>query len=188
MKIKKIITILGGFKEEERLKDLTTMKKSILCGFAIVALFAGCVNNTADEEKETKEPKEESSTQQGTTFIGEIAIKSTTTSATRTSLSMVYPGGTQVDYFLEKGDKIWTADGANGEAQITTKSATANFRLSQRYNTPTVTLYYPGKLATSYNNVTIATQQNQYEPNTTDKLGDYGDCGTATAQRQPDNS
>ena len=188
MKIKKIITILGGFKEEERLKDLTTMKKSILCVFAMVALFAGCVNNTADEEKETKEPKEESSTQQGTTFIGGIAIKSTTTSTTRTSLSMVYPGGTQVDYFWEKGDKIWTADGANGEAQITTKSATAKFRLSQRYNTPTVTLYYPGKLATSYNNVTIAIQQNQYEPNTTDKLGDYGDCGTATAQRQPDNS
>lgn len=164
------------------------MKKNILWIFAMVALLVGCAANTVDDEKQTKETKKDNPAQQGTTFIGGIDIKPNVTSATRTSLSMTYPGGTQVDYFWEKGDTIWTADGTKGGSQITTKSATAKFYLSRGYDTPTVTLYYPGKYATKYNKVMINTSQRQKDPNVTDSLGIYGDCGTATAHQQSDKT
>ena len=94
----------------------------------------------------------------GTTFVGGINIDEKAKSATRTSLDVTYPGGSSIEYFWEKGDKIWTADGATGEAQITSKSATVRFKLSKGYSAATVDVYYPGQNATTYNQVTIATR------------------------------
>ena len=125
---------------------------------------------------------------QGTTFVGGINIDENPKSTTRTSLDITYPGEASVEYFWEKGDKIWTADGANGEAQITSKSATARFKLSKGYSAATVDVYYPGQNATTYNQVTIATAQAQIAPNNSAHIGTSGDCGTATAVKQADGT
>ena len=156
------------------------MKTNIASIFAAatLALFtASCAN-----EETTKPEANPEAPAAGMTFVGGSAVK------TRTSLDVTLPGGTTVDYFWEPSDKIWTADGATGMAQITAKSATANFRMSKAYNTSTVDVYYPGVNATAYNQVTIATSQTQTAPNSTKHLGEAGDCGTATAHKQSDNS
>lgn len=147
-------------------------------------LSAGCSDNetTDGNIQGQQEPL------QGTTFVGGIAPNTGAKPTTRTSLNVILPGGTTVDYFWEKGDKIWTADNTNGEAQITTTSPTAKFQMGKDYVTPTVALYYPGKSATAYNAVTISTHQTQTAPNNTQHLGEAGDCGTATAHQQPDGT
>ena len=149
-----------------------------------VLLSVGCTNNEATDgnTQGKQEPL------QGTTFVGGIAPNAGAKSGTRTSLNVVLPSSTTVDYFWEKGDKIWTADNANGEAQITTTSPTAKFQMGKDYFTPTVALYYPGKNATKYNEVIIATTQTQTAPNNTQHLGAAGDCGTATAHQQLDGT
>lgn len=162
------------------MKKKNNMKTNIASIFAAatLALFtAACAN-----EETTKPETNPEAPAAGMTFVGGSAIK------TRTSLDVTLPGGTTVDYFWEPSDKIWTADGATGTAQITAKSATANFRMSKAYTTSTVDVYYPGVNATAYNQVTIATAQTQTEPNSTQHLGAAGDCGTATAHKQSDNS
>ena len=156
------------------------MKTNIASIFAAatLALFtASCAN-----EETTKPEANPEAPAAGMTFVGGSAVK------TRTSLDVTLPGGSTVDYFWEPSDKIWTADGATGTAQITSKSATANFRMSKAYTTSTVDVYYPGQNASAYNQVTIATNQTQTEPNSTKHLGAAGDCGTATAHKQSDNS
>ena len=154
------------------------MKTNITSIFAaaLVLFTASCANEETTKQNSNQE------TTAGTNFVGGSAVK------TRTSLDVTLPGGTTVDYFWEPSDKIWTADGATGTAQITAKSATANFRMSKPYNTSTVDVYYPGVNASAYNQVTIATAQTQTEPNSTKHLGAAGDCGTATAHKQSDNS
>ena len=160
------------------MKNYKNMKTNITSIFtaALVLFTASCANEETTKQDANQE------TAAGTNFVGGSAIK------TRTSLDVTLPGGTTVDYFWEPSDKIWTADGATGTAQITAKSATANFRMSKAYNTSTVDVYYPGVNATAYNQVTIATAQTQTEPNSTKHLGEAGDCGTATAHKQSDNS
>ena len=147
-------------------------------------LSVGCADNEATNGNGQKEQE----SLQGTTFVGGITPNAGAKPSTRTSLNAILPGGTTVDYFWEKGDKIWTADNTNGEAQITTTSPTAKFQVGKDYTTPTVELYYPGKNATVYNEVTIATEQTQIAPNNTQHLGEAGDCGTATAHQQPDGT
>ena len=160
------------------MKNDMNMKTNITSIFAatLVLFTASCANEETTKQDANQE------TAAGTNFVGGSAIK------TRTSLDVTLPGGTTVDYFWESGDKIWTADGATGTAQITAKSATANFRMSKAYTTSTVDVYYPGVNATAYNQVTIATTQTQTAPNSTKHLGAAGDCGTATAHKQSDNS
>lgn len=158
---------------------------SFLSKLVVVILMIFTVACT-NEEGVNNNPKENNKeTTPDATFVGGIDIDTKAKSATRTSLDITYPGGFSVKYFWEKGDKIWTADGASGEAKITTKSATARFKLSKGYSTSTVDVYYPGQKATTYNQVTIATAQMQSEPNNSAHLGISGDCGTATAHKQP---
>ncbi|WP_051559279.1 hypothetical protein [Hoylesella enoeca] len=152
------------------------MKTNITSIFAAatLAIFtAACAN-----EETTKPEANPEAPAAGMTFVGGSAVK------TRTSLDVTLPGGTTVDYFWEPSDKIWTADGATGTAQITSKSATANFRMSKAYNTSTVDVYYPGQNASAYNQVTIATNQTQTEPNSTKHLA----RPATVARQQPTSS
>ena len=155
------------------------MKKKNIYFLGIAILLSGCAENIADTDG--KKGDENLNSQSTTTFVGG-------TEKTRTSLNMTYPGGTQVNYFWEPGDKIWTADGVSGTANITATAPTAKFKLPGNYTSSTITVYYPGKNATSYNGVVISKLQYQYQNNSTQRLGDYGDCGTATAQRRADGS
>ena len=156
------------------------MKKKNIYFLGIAILLSGCAESIVDTDG--KKDDENLNSQSTTTFVGG-------TEKTRTSLNMTYPGGTQVNYFWEPGDKIWTADGINGVAEITATAPTARFELPRNYTSSTITVYYPGKNATSYNGVVISKSQYQfYGNNPTQRLGDYGDCGTATAQRRADGS
>ena len=156
---------------------------SILVTIGFTGLISACTNDEIVDNNINSKSEE---VVQGTTFMG--AIDGKVKSTTRTSLEMTYPGGTPVKYFWEPGDEIWTEDGAKGKAKITSKSAEAKFKLSKGYSTPTVTVYYPGQNATAFNQVTIATKQTQTAPNNSDHLGVSGDCGTATAVKQPDGT
>lgn len=161
---------------------------SFLSKLVVVILMIFTVACT-NEEGVNNNPKENNKeTTPDATFVGGIDIDTKAKSATRTSLDITYPGGFSVKYFWEKGDKIWTADGASGEAQITTKSPTAHFKLTKGYSSSTVDVYYPGQNATTYNQVTIATAQTQSAPNNSAHLGKCGDCGTATAHKQPNGT
>lgn len=155
------------------------MKKKNIYFLGIAILLSGCAENIVDTD--SKKGDENLNSQPTTTFVGG-------TEKTRTSLNMTYPGGTQVNYFWEPGDKIWTADGVSGTANITATAPTAKFQLPKSYTSSTITVYYPGKNATSYNGVVISKFQYQDENNSTQMLGDYGDCGTATAQKRADGS
>ena len=147
----------------------------------LITLFAtsllSCTHDEADSGK-----KQSKDTEQGTTFVGGATLEP----GTRTSLTMTFPGGSAVNYFWEKGDKIWTVDGSSNGSNITGKAATALFQMAKKYYTPTVQLYYPGQNATAYNQVNIATEQTQIGPNNTSHLGQSGDCGTAIAYQQGD--
>lgn len=155
------------------------MKKKNIYFLGIAILLSGCAENIADTDG--KKGDENLNSQSTTTFVGG-------TEKTRTSLNMTYPGGTQVNYFWEPGDKIWTADGVSGTADITATAPTAKFKLPKIYTSSTITVYYPGTNATSYNGVVISNSQYQGGNNSTQLLGDYGDCGTATAQKRADGS
>ena len=155
------------------------MKKKILYFLGIAILFSGCAESIVDTDG--KKGDGNLNSQPTTTFVGG-------TEKTRTSLNMAYPGGTQVNYFWEPGDKIWTADGVSGTADITATAPTAKFKLPKIYTSSTITVYYPGTNATSYNGVVISNSQYQGGNNSTQLLGDYGDCGTATAQKRADGS
>lgn len=155
------------------------MKKKNIYFLGIAILLSGCAENIADTDG--KKGDENLNSQSTTTFVGG-------TEKTRTSLNMTYPGGTQVNYFWEPGDKIWTADGVSGTADITATAPTAKFKLPKIYTSSTITVYYPGNNATSYNGVVISKSQYQGGNNSTQLLGDYGDCGTATAQKRADGS
>ena len=154
------------------------MKKKNIYFLGIAILLSGCAENIADTDG--KKGDENLNSQSTTTFVGG-------TEKTRTSLNMTYPGGTQVNYFWEPGDKIWTADGISGEADITATAPTAKFSLPKSYTSSTITVYYPGTNATMYNEVVISNEQRQ-DDKSTKHLGDYGDCGTATAQKRADGS
>lgn len=155
------------------------MKKKNIYFLGIAILLSGCAESIVDTDG--KKGDENLISQSTTTFIGG-------TEKTRTSLNMTYPGGTQVNYFWEPGDKIWTADGVSGEADITATAPTARFKLPKMYTSSTITVYYPGNNATSYNEVVIPKDQYQRRGNSTQTLGDNGDCGTATAQKRADGS
>lgn len=155
------------------------MKKKNIYFLGIAILLSGCAESIVDTDG--KKGDENLNSQSTTTFVGG-------TEKTRTSLNMTYPGGTQVNYFWEPGDKIWTADGINGVADITATAPTARFKLPKMYTSSTITVYYPGNNATSYNEVVIPKDQYQRRGNSTQTLGDNGDCGTATAQKRADGS
>ena len=155
------------------------MKKKNIYFLGIAILLSGCAENIADTDG--KKGDENLNSQSTTTFVGG-------TEKTRTSLNMTYPGGTQVNYFWEPGDKIWTADGISGTTNITATAPTAKFSLPKIYTSSTITVYYPGRNATSYNGVVISNYQYQNGDNSTQRLGDFGDCGTATAQKRADGS
>ena len=155
------------------------MKKKNIYFLGIAILLSGCAESIVDTD--SKKGDENLNSQSTTTFVGG-------TEKTRTSLNMTYPGGTQVDYFWEPDDYIYTAYGDSAKAQITATAATAKFVFNRSYLSPSVTVYYPGSKNNGYNNVVISEYQSQIGVNSTKNLGENGDCGVATAQKRADGS
>ena len=153
------------------------MKKNLFYVAAIALVFAGCSQND-----DLQKPQQE--VRKGTTFIGGSSLEIGESPVSRTSLDYDRTART-LKYMWEPGDKIWLNDGNNAESSATSSTENSSFVFtSGTYTNATYDVYYPGKNATAYNTVTIATTQAQGAANTTKHIGEAGDCGTATATRQ----
>ena len=141
--------------------------KSLALVFGIALAFASCAN-----EDIAQNPN-------GTDNNKNFTIFSTGDPATRTSME------SNGAFYWEAGDKIWVKDD-NGTWQQsrnapTEKTASFKFEVPGSFTkTSTYKVYYPGKNG-NQNQVTIAANQSQAEPNTTAHFGTSGDCGMADA-------
>ena len=141
--------------------------KSLALVFGIALAFASCANeDIAQNPNDTDNNKN-------------FTIFSTGDPETRTSME------SNGAFYWEAGDKIWVKDD-NGTWQQsrnapTEKTASFKFEVPGKFTkTTTYKVYYPGQNG-NQNQVTIAANQSQAEPNTTAHFGTSGDCGMADA-------
>ena len=141
--------------------------KSLALVFGIALAFTSCAN-----EDIVQNPN-------GTDNNKNFTIFSTGDPATRTSME------SNGAFYWEAGDKIWVKDDNGAWQQSsnapTEKTASFKFEVPGKFTkTSTYKVYYPGQNGNK-NQVTIATNQSQAEPNTTAHFGTVGDCGMADA-------
>ena len=141
--------------------------KSLALVFGIALAFASCAN-----EDIAQNPN-------GTDNNKNFTIFSTGGPATRTSME------SNGAFYWEAGDKIWVKDDDGAWRQSrnapTEKTASFKFEVPGKFTkTNTYKVYYPGQNG-NQNQVTIAANQSQAEPNTTAHFGTSGDCGMADA-------
>lgn len=157
--------------------------KKYLSLAALALLIAGCANEEADNGKKTDDTTDK------LTFIGSMISEPVKAeSATRTSLDGIFPGTpglNNVTFYWEVGDEIWFDNNQHAPADITAKNPNAKFDFTTKggIGGNERMVYYPGKNATTYNQVTIPTVQTQTAANNTEKLGENGDCGVAKATK-----
>ena len=143
--------------------------KSLALVFGIALAFASCANEDIAQNPNGKDNDESL-----TTF-------STGDPTTRTSME------SDGKFFWEAGDKIYVKDD-NGTWNASSNSPTGKtayfkFKVPGTYTAHmSYEVYYPGKNG-NQNQVTIAANQSQTEPNSTAHFGASGDCGMATATR-----
>ena len=143
--------------------------KSLALVFGITLAFASCANEDIAQNPNGKDNDESL-----TTF-------STGDPTTRTSME------SDGKFFWEAGDKIYVKDD-NGTWNVSSNSPTGKtayfkFKVPGTYTAHmSYEVYYPGKNG-NQNQVTIAANQSQAEPNSTAHFGASGDCGMATATR-----
>ena len=141
--------------------------KSLALVFGIALAFASCANEDIAQNQNGKD-----SDASLTTF-------STGDPTTRTSMES---NGT---FYWEAGDKIYVKDD-NGTWNVSSNSPTGKtayfrFKVPGTYTAHmSYEVYYPGKNG-NQNQVTIAANQSQAEPNSTAHFGVSGDCGMADA-------
>ena len=141
--------------------------KSLALVFGIALAFASCANeDIAQNPNDTDNNKN-------------FTIFSTGDPETRTSME------SNGAFYWEAGDKIWVKDDNGTWLQSrnapTEKTASFKFEVPGKFTkTTTYKVYYPGQNG-NQNQVTIAANQSQAEPNTTAHFGTSGDCGMADA-------
>ena len=141
--------------------------KSLALVFGIALAFASCANEDIAQNPNGKDND------------ANLTIFSTGDPTTRTSMES---NGT---FYWEAGDKIWVKDDNGAWQQSrnapTEKTASFKFEVPGKFTkTSTYKVYYPGQNG-NQNQVTIAANQSQAEPNTTAHFGASGDCGIADA-------
>ena len=141
--------------------------KSLALVFSIGLAFASCAN-----EDIAQNPN-------GTDNNKNFTIFSTGDPTTRTSME------SNGAFYWEAGDKIWVKDDNGTWRQSrnapTEKTASFKFEVPGKFTkTTTYKVFYPGQNG-NQNQVTIAANQSQAEPNTTTHFGTSGDCGMADA-------
>ena len=162
-------------KLKEQRKMNKTMKqhsfasrlKSLALAFGITLAFASCAN-----EDIAQNPNGKDNDANLTTF-------STGDPTTRTSMES---NGT---FYWESGDKIWVKDDNGVWRQSsnapTEKTASFEFKVPGKFTkSSTYKVYYPGQNGNK-DQVSIAANQSQSDPNTTAHFGASGDCGMADA-------
>ena len=143
--------------------------KSLALVLGITLAFASCAN------------EEIAQNQNGKDYDANLTTFSTGDPTTRTSME------SDGKFFWEAGDKIYVKDD-NGTWNASSNSPTGKtayfkFKVPGTYTAHmSYEVYYPGKNG-NQNQVTIAANQSQAEPNSTAHFGASGDCGMATATR-----
>ena len=156
------------------------MKQNLFYAAAFTLALLGCSQN------DVTEPSDKGGAKTGTAFTGKSSPQMGENPVSRTSIDYDRTARTMT-YYWEPGDKIWLNDGNNAETEASSRVANSSFFFTTgTYHALHYDVYYPGKNATAYNAVTIQTTQSQAAPNSSTHLGDAGDCGVATADRQSD--
>ena len=143
--------------------------KSLALAFGITLAFASCANEEISQNPNGKD------------YDANLTTFSTGDPATRTSME------SDGKLFWEAGDKIYVKDD-NGTWNASSNSPTGKtayfkFKVPGTYTAHmSYEVYYPGKNG-NQDQVTIAANQSQAEPNSTAHFGASGDCGMATATR-----
>ena len=156
-------------KKTMRQHSVASRLKSLALAFGITLAFASCAN------------EEIAQNQNGKDYDANLTTFSTGDPTTRTSME------SDGKFFWEAGDKIYVKDD-NGTWNASSNSPTGKtayfkFKVPGTYTAHmSYKVYYPGKNG-NQNQVTIAANQSQAEPNSTAHFGASGDCGMATATR-----
>ena len=142
------------------------------CGLTL--MFASCAN-----EDVVQNPNNTDNDKSLTTFTAGVP-------STRTSME------SDGKFFWEAGDKIWVKDDDGTWQQSsnapTAKTASFKFKVPGKFTqSSTYKVYYPGQSG-NQDQVTIAANQSQAEPNTTTHFGTSGDCGMADASKLSNGS
>ena len=150
-----------------RQHSVASRLKSLALAFGITLAFASCANEEIAQNPNGKD------------YDANLTTFSTGDPATRTSMES---NGT---FYWESGDKIWVKDDNGAWQQSsnapTEKTASFEFKVPGKFTkSNTYKVYYPGKNGNK-DQVSIAANQSQTEPNTTAHFGASGDCGMADA-------
>ena len=169
------LTESNKLKEQRKMKktmiqhSFASRLKSLALVFGIGLAFASCAN-----EEIAQNPN-------GKNYDANLTTFSTGDPTTRTSME------SDGKFFWEAGDKIYVKDD-NGTWNASSNSPTGKtayfkFKVPGTYTAHmSYEVYYPGKNG-NQDQVTIAANQSQAEPNSTAHFGASGDCGMATATR-----
>ena len=154
-------------KKTMRQHSVASRLKSLALAFGITLAFASCAN------------EEIAQNQNGKDYDANLTTFSTGDPTTRTSMES---NGT---FYWESGDKIWVKDDNGAWQQSsnapTEKTASFKFKVPGKFTkSSTYKVYYPGQNGNK-DQVSIAANQSQAEPNTTTHFGASGDCGMADA-------
>ena len=150
-----------------RQHSVASRLKSLALAFGITLAFASCANEEIAQNQNCKD------------YDANLTTFSTGDPTTRTSMES---NGT---FYWESGDKIWVKDDNGAWQQSsnapTEKTASFEFKVPGKFTkSSTYKVYYPGKNGNK-DQVSIAANQSQVEPNTTAHFGTSGDCGMADA-------
>ena len=154
-------------KKTMRQHSVASRLKSLALAFGITLAFASCANEEIAQNPNGKD------------YDANLTTFSTGDPTTRTSMES---NGT---FYWESGDKIWVKDDNGAWQQSsnapTEKTASFEFKVPGKFTkSSTYKVYYPGQNGNK-DQVSIAANQSQKEPNTTAHFGASGDCGMADA-------
>ena len=154
-------------KKTMRQHSFASRLKSLALAFGITLAFASCANEEIAQNPNGKD------------YDANLTTFSTGDPTTRTSMES---NGT---FYWESGDKIWVKDDNGAWQQSsnapTEKTASFEFKVPGKFTkSSTYKVYYPGQNGNK-DQVSIAANQSQSEPNTTAHFGTAGDCGMADA-------
>ena len=154
-------------KKTMRQHSFASRLKSLALAFGITLAFASCANEEIAQNSNGKD------------YDANLTTFSTGDPTTRTSMES---NGT---FYWESGDKIWVKDDNGVWRQSsnapTEKTASFEFKVPGKFTkSSTYKVYYPGQNG-NQDQVSIAANQSQTEPNTTAHFGASGDCGMADA-------
>ena len=154
-------------KKTMRQHSFASRLKSLALAFGITLAFASCANEEIAQNPNGKD------------YDANLTTFSTGAPTTRTSME------SNGMFYWESGDKIWVKDDNGAWQQSsnapTEKTASFEFKVPGKFTkSSTYKVYYSGQNGNK-DQVSIAANQNQTEPNTTAHFGASGDCGMADA-------